>query len=131
MFLIFCVALLIPVIDGSCYTDSVKIRQTASGRNITVCTLQNGLEILNGSVVKLASCEICRCGEKELSCCGFGAMAGVGPTPPKECKMIRDGCEEIMVRKAEETKECYTGNSILVNNLPIYPFLMPNFQDMT
>jgi hypothetical protein len=37
---------------------------------MTVCTLPNGMEILNGSVVALASCESCECNEKALTCCG-------------------------------------------------------------
>ncbi|CAG2196399.1 unnamed protein product [Mytilus edulis] len=99
-----------------------------SGRNITVCTLSNGLEILNGSTVNLASCETCSCGEKELSCCGVGALAGVGPTPPKHCKTIRDGCEDIMVLKADETRDCFTGKSILLPSHPLYS--LQNMYDM-
>ena len=57
-------------------------------------------------------------------------MAGVGPTPPEHCKTIRDGCNEIWVRKSDETKECYSGKSIFVNTVPSYPSIMPYLQDM-
>lgn len=43
----------------------------ASGRNITICTLSNGMEILNGSMVKMSNCRICTCNETELTCCGY------------------------------------------------------------
>ncbi|VDH94138.1 Hypothetical predicted protein [Mytilus galloprovincialis] len=128
MLLIFCLVVFLPLIEGSCSTAKVKTRQLASGRNITVCTLSNGLEILNGSTVNLASCETCSCGEKELSCCGVGALAGVGPTPPKHCKTIRDGCEDIMVLKADETRDCFTGKSILLPSHPLYS--LQNMYDM-
>ncbi|XP_076090298.1 uncharacterized protein LOC143062513 [Mytilus galloprovincialis] len=128
MLLIFCLVVFLPLVEGSCHTAKVKTRQLASGRNITVCTLSNGLEILNGSTVNLASCETCSCGEKELSCCGVGALAGVGPTPPKHCKTIRDGCEDIMVLKADETRDCFTGKSILLPSHPLYS--LQNMYDM-
>ncbi|CAC5417091.1 unnamed protein product [Mytilus coruscus] len=101
---------------------------SASGRNITVCTLSNGLEILNGSIVNLASCETCSCGEKELSCCGVGALAGIAPTPPEHCKTIRDGCKNVMVLKADETRDCTTGKSILLPSHPLYS--LQNMYDM-
>ncbi|XP_071153253.1 uncharacterized protein [Mytilus edulis] len=128
MLLIFCLVVFLPLVEGSCHSAKVKTRQLASGRNITVCTLSNGLEILNGSTVNLASCETCSCGEKELSCCGVGALAGVGPTPPKHCKTIRDGCEDIMVLKADETRDCFTGKSILLPSHPLYS--LQNMYDM-
>ncbi|XP_063423165.1 uncharacterized protein LOC134707382 [Mytilus trossulus] len=128
MLLILCLVVFLPLIEGSCSTAKVKTRQLASGRNITVCTLENGLEILNGSTVNLASCETCSCGEKELSCCGVGASAGVGPTPPEHCKNIRDGCEDVMVLKADETRDCFTGKSILLPSHPLYS--LQNMYDM-
>jgi hypothetical protein len=57
----------------------------------------------------------------------IGHNAGVGPKPPKECKIILDGCEAIMVKKADETKECVSGKSILVNSRSTYPYIVPNF----
>lgn len=127
LFVCLAIAIAIPLIQGSCSTAPVKIRQTASGRNMTVCTLPNGMEILNGSVVALASCESCECNEQALSCCGIGHKAGVGPKPPKQCKIILDGCDAIMVKKADETKECVSGKSILVNGRSTYPYIAPNF----
>lgn len=56
--------------------------------------------------------------------CSMGALAKDSPKSPKECKLIKDGCDYVMVRKSDETKDCKTGKSIVINQSPYNPFII-------
>ncbi|XP_071096437.1 uncharacterized protein [Haliotis cracherodii] len=74
--------------------------------------MYKGLKMQVGSHIKTADCMECNCGANGLHCCGFGIKAGV-VQPPDGCKVVGDGCKMLVVKSDDETKDCFSGNSLV------------------
>ncbi|XP_061188670.1 uncharacterized protein LOC133196834 [Saccostrea echinata] len=56
------------------------------------------------------SCQRCRCSERGMDCCDTGLKVKIEPALiPVECHTIKDGCDQYLVYKGDNTTDCATG----------------------
>ncbi|XP_071096439.1 beta-microseminoprotein-like [Haliotis cracherodii] len=96
---------------GFCTIDKVYTDMSKFG-TITQYCMYRGLKMQVGSHIKTADCMECTCDKNGLSCCGYGIKGGVFGAP-EGCKVIADGCTVLMVKADDETKDCFSGSTLI------------------
>ncbi|XP_067660953.1 uncharacterized protein [Haliotis asinina] len=91
---------------GQVYTDVSKYG------TVTKYCMYKGLKMQVGSEIKTTDCIGCTCSDSGLHCCGFG-IKGAVYGPPPGCKVVADGCNMLLVKADDDTKDCNSGDSLI------------------
>ncbi|XP_060603823.1 uncharacterized protein LOC132756710 [Ruditapes philippinarum] len=119
--IVFGIALLVQNCVGFCFRANLMAEMTVSRRLRYYCEYKplqgSSMRLFPGSNLYLVDqCLDCKCTMDGLQCCGFG-HAGGAIAFRKDCKMLLDGCQPLIVKKDNHTLDCFTGKPINITAL--------------